>query len=293
VVSANGTMGDHIIFRKSDLKTPPPEGCGDEAAMALLEKARASFAVDGTDAAITGRVAAAQHSTPPRTVEVLLVCDHYVRDNKGGTPQVQAYAIQNANIATQLYARMGYGINMLLVAIHIFEGPEPQGLLTQDDEGIDTYLQRFTNWANTYNGKVSPSFGACAAGETDCFDLSHDEAVMLTGLELSSPIVGLSWIGSICQSNAAAVVENHEEYTWQFAATTLTHEMGHSWGSQHDGDGNQCQSTGNIMASSGCGSCPFQGWQDWSQCTKDYVSTYLAQVESSNDNCLVTSNRDE
>jgi predicted Zn-dependent protease len=68
-----------------------------------------------------------------------------------------------------------------------------------------------------------------------CFDLTHDLAMLLTGLDRSGGVVGLAWIDSLCDSNNCGVVENNAQFTWQFAAETLTHEMGHSWGMQHDG----------------------------------------------------------
>jgi len=238
-------MEEHVVFRKADLRSPLPEGCGtnDVDKAALLSAARAqhwsSIGVDVNDD--SDRVArsndiSARTTTPARTVELLLVCDNDLQIAKGGTDKCQQYAIQIANIATQLYVKMQKNINILLVAIHTFEAPEPAGLRTTGSESIETYLTRFTRWQSQNNGRVSPSFGPCSATATNCFDLTHDLAMMLTGLDRSGGIVGLAWIDSLCESNNCGVVENNAQFTWQFAAETLTHEMGHSWGAQHDGD---------------------------------------------------------
>jgi hypothetical protein len=105
-------------------------------------------------------------TTAARTVELLLVCDNDLQIAKGGTEKCQQYAIQIANIATQLYTRMQKSINVVLVAVHTFEAPEPSALRTTGSETIETYLTRFTRWQQQNNGVRSPSFGTCPSGAT-------------------------------------------------------------------------------------------------------------------------------
>jgi hypothetical protein len=125
----------------------------------------------------------------------------------------------------------------------------------------NTLLNQFvTNWNNTRSG------------------VTRDVAHLFSGKSLNSGIVGISYVGAACFTSAAyGLTSDYQPYTMKVSA----HEIAHNLGAEHDD-----QSPAPILP------CPGNGWlmcayiqpsgpNDFSQKTKDAVSSYVASSATS------------
>ncbi|KAK3082599.1 hypothetical protein FSP39_000159 [Pinctada imbricata] len=97
---------------------------------------------------------------------------------------------------------------------------------------------------------------------------------------------GLSSMSAICTTNSQSVTEEN----LYFSATIAAHQLGHSLGALHDGEGNGC--SGNdafIMAASLGGQTEATASNPWkfSSCSTQYF-TSLINTLNSGSNCLTT-----
>ncbi|XP_069842594.1 A disintegrin and metalloproteinase with thrombospondin motifs 7 isoform X2 [Dendropsophus ebraccatus] len=108
--------------------------------------------------------------------------------------------------------------------------------------------------------------------------LHHDVAVLLTRRDICASMnrpcetLGLSHVSGMCQPHRSC---NINEDTGLPAAFTVTHELGHSFGVQHDGIGNDCEPKGkrpHIMSPQLLyDTSPLT----WSRCSRDYITRFL------------------
>lgn len=143
---------------------------------------------------------------------------------------------------------------------------------------METYLNRLSTFSKNYNGHFTASWQSCTAGANGCFNLKHDNVQLITAKEFDGTTtgkvicsyvagvcyglqakcvcacarvtLGLAWIGTMCDSGNSAGV--NELKTGLSAIPdlvgTVTHEMGHNFGAQHDSQGNTCAQSGKVMA---------------------------------------------
>ncbi|XP_075714489.1 A disintegrin and metalloproteinase with thrombospondin motifs 7 isoform X2 [Rhinoderma darwinii] len=108
--------------------------------------------------------------------------------------------------------------------------------------------------------------------------LHHDVAVLLTRRDICASMnrpcetLGLSHVSGMCQPHRSC---NINEDTGLPTAFTVTHELGHSFGVQHDGVGNDCEPRGkrpHIMSPQLLyDTSPLT----WSRCSRDYITRFL------------------
>ncbi|KAB0398789.1 hypothetical protein E2I00_014013 [Balaenoptera physalus] len=84
--------------------------------------------------------------------------------------------------------------------------------------------------------------------------------------------LGLSHVAGMCQPHRSC---NINEDTGLPLAFTVAHELGHSFGIQHDGSGNDCEPVGKrpfIMSPQLLyDAAPLT----WSRCSREYITRFL------------------
>uniref|UniRef100_A0A6I8SLL5 ADAM metallopeptidase with thrombospondin type 1 motif 7 n=1 Tax=Xenopus tropicalis TaxID=8364 RepID=A0A6I8SLL5_XENTR len=130
----------------------------------------------------------------------------------------------------------------------------------------DNTLRSFCKWQKNLNmkGEEHPQH--------------HDVAVLLTRKDICAAMnrpcetLGLSHVSGMCQPHRSC---NINEDTGLPTAFTVTHELGHSFGVQHDGSGNDCEPRGkrpHIMSPQLLyDTSPLT----WSHCSRDYITRFL------------------
>ncbi|CAG2229952.1 unnamed protein product [Mytilus edulis] len=122
----------------------------------------------------------------------------------------------------------------------------------------------------------------------------HDHAMLFTRYDLtsngSSSNAGLAYVGAVCSAKSQSVVEDHFNFEM---STVAAHELGHSLGASHDGDGNECSFNDSyIMASSNGPQEPGSDtatnpWK-FSSCSTNYFTNYIDTLESNSANCMLS-----
>ncbi|XP_019351519.1 A disintegrin and metalloproteinase with thrombospondin motifs 12 isoform X1 [Alligator mississippiensis] len=199
-----------------------------------------------------------------RWVETLVVADSKMIEYHG-SDNVESYILTIMNMVTGLFhdPSIGNAIHIVLVRLILLE-EEEQGLKIVHH--ADKTLASFCKWQKSINPK------------SDVNPIHHDVAVLITrkdicaGMNRPCETLGLSHLSGMCQPHRSC---NINEDSGLPLAFTIAHELGHSFGIQHDGKENDCEPAGKrpyIMSR--------QLQYDpspltWSQCSKEYITRFL------------------
>ncbi|XP_010779851.1 A disintegrin and metalloproteinase with thrombospondin motifs 13-like [Notothenia coriiceps] len=175
----------------------------------------------------------------------------------------ERYILTNLNIASELLRDMALGANMRvhLVRMIILSEPEPE---IQMSPNITSSLRSVCDWGR----RINPS------NDTD--PLHADLLLYITRYDLVLPdgnkqVRGVAQLGGACSSEWSCVIT---EDTGFDLGITITHEIGHSFGINHDGVGNTCSRSGFMMASDG-------GYNSvdltWSPCSREQLLTFFRE----------------
>lgn len=74
----------------------------------------------------------------------------------------------------------------------------------------------------------------------------HDNAHLLTAIDLDGATVGLAYIGTLCGGLSTGIVQDHNSMATAVGAT-IAHEMGHNLGMNHDSSSCVCSDSSCIM----------------------------------------------
>uniref|UniRef100_A0A8C6JGF5 Uncharacterized protein n=1 Tax=Melopsittacus undulatus TaxID=13146 RepID=A0A8C6JGF5_MELUD len=197
-------------------------------------------------------------------VETLVVADTKMIEYHG-SESIEKYVLTVMNMVAGLFhhASIGNPINIAIVRLILLEEEEEDLKISHH---ADNTLKSFCKWQKSINVKG------------DSHPLHHDVAVLLTRKDICAAMnrpcetLGLSHVAGMCQPHRSC---NINEDTGLPLAFTVAHELGHSFGIQHDGSSNDCEPVGKrpfIMSPQLLyDTSPLT----WSRCSREYITRFL------------------
>ncbi|XP_041856042.1 A disintegrin and metalloproteinase with thrombospondin motifs 12 isoform X2 [Melanotaenia boesemani] len=272
-----GTPEPHVIYpratpdihrTKRSLEsehTPSPCGVKDALSDAVqVEQEREEWEKEQQRGEAKGQSRSQRSVSRERWVETMVVADSKLIEYHG-SDNVESYIFTIMNMVAGIFhdASIGNAIHVILVRLILLQGEEKEFKIVHH---ADTTLASFCAWQKNLNP------------QSDTHPAHHDLAVLITrkdicaGMNHPCETLGLSHLSGMCQPHRSC---NINEDTGLPVAFTVAHEMGHSFGIHHDGQGNDCELKGRhpfIMSRQLMyDSSPLT----WSSCSKDYITRFL------------------
>uniref|UniRef100_A0A0K8RYU7 Metalloproteinase (Type III) 3a n=1 Tax=Crotalus horridus TaxID=35024 RepID=A0A0K8RYU7_CROHD len=183
-------------------------------------------------------------------IELVIVADNVM---------VKKFTSNSTAIRTRIYARVNtlnliyraFNIHIALVGIEIWSN----GDLISVTSAANVTLDLFGNWRRRVLLRHK----------------RHDNAQLLTAIDLNGDTVGLAYVGSMCHPRrSTGIIQDHSKLD-VMVAVTMAHELAHNLGINHDG--NQCNCGGNpcIMSAT----LNFEPTYQFSDCSWDEHWRYL------------------
>ncbi|XP_034038901.1 A disintegrin and metalloproteinase with thrombospondin motifs 7 isoform X2 [Thalassophryne amazonica] len=197
-------------------------------------------------------------------VETLVVADPKMVEYHGSRA-VESYVLAVMNIVSGLFqdSSIGNAINIVVVRLVLLEQDEDELKITHH---ADNSLNSFCKWQKKLNTKG------------DEHPLHHDVAVLLTRKDICAAVntpcetLGLSHVAGMCQPHRSCSIS---EDTGLPLAFTVAHELGHNFGIQHDGSGNDCEPVGKRPFVMSPQLLYGTFLPRWSHCSRQYITRFL------------------
>ncbi|XP_077866750.1 A disintegrin and metalloproteinase with thrombospondin motifs 6 [Saccoglossus kowalevskii] len=275
----------HAIYKRSSIRTEHEDGesvqrCGVEDGTSKWWLDDTSYLLQETKQQTNHTHRRRKRSTSEENfVETLVVVDnkmylHHTRNN------IEPYILTIMNIVANLYhdGSIGNSINIVVSRMIIIIVDQVN---LEINHHADKSLDSFCKWQKSIN----PALDSKAVLEDGI--AHHDNAILITRFDIckyqNKPCgtLGLAPVGGMCQSEKSCSISEDMGIATAF---TIAHEMGHNFGMEHDGSGNDCGKPGHekakIMAAQlSRNTDPFT----WSSCSKKYITRFL---DSGSGHCL-------
>ncbi|XP_053277786.1 A disintegrin and metalloproteinase with thrombospondin motifs 12 [Pleuronectes platessa] len=273
----SGTPEPHVVYprapaenhrkKRSPESKDTPGACGVQDApgdSVQVEREREEWEREQQGGEDQARSRSQRSVSRDRWVESMVVADSKLIEYHG-SDNVESYIFTIMNMVAGIFhdASIGNAVHVILVRLILLQGDE-KGL--KIDHHADSTLASFCAWQKNLNP------------QSDTHPAHHDVAVLVTrkdicaGMNQPCETLGLSHLSGMCQPHRSC---NINEDSGLPVAFTVAHEMGHSFGIHHDGQGNDCELAGKhpfIMSRQLMyDSSPLT----WSSCSKEYITRFL------------------
>ncbi|KAM8934321.1 A disintegrin and metalloproteinase with thrombospondin motifs 13 [Pelodytes ibericus] len=196
-------------------------------------------------------------------LELLVIVGHDVYQFH--QEDTERYILTNLNIGTELLRDVSLGatFRVHLVKMIILTEPEPDIRISSN---INASLVSVCEWGRRMNPPE----------DTD--PLHADLILYVTRFDLTNgdrTLRGVTQLGGACSSLWSCVITKDTGFD---LGITLAHEIGHSFGINHDGTSNSCSGDSYIMA-------PQENYNSvhltWSECSRDQFLTFIRSEQAS------------
>ncbi|XP_062522623.1 zinc metalloproteinase-disintegrin-like batroxstatin-1 [Corticium candelabrum] len=241
----------HTVYRASDLEDESITFC-DGVHGNYTAKQTFLHPGDVVEDLRAGRVRR-DVASEEKIVELVLVNDNKQFQARGSDiTQVADRSISLANMVDSLYKQLNTRI--ALVGVEVWNDADRISVVTSPSATLNAFASyRQSQLLTRFEG--------------------HDNAHLLTGLDLDGATVGLAFVKGICSDFSSAGIDQ-DTFSEAASASIIAHELGHNLGMLHD-DGRACDDcpTGCLMRASFNAASPFTSFSTCSR--EDYEQTLL------------------